>query len=114
MLKACTLIPVVAGAFLITSGRVAGQEVAGDVMIPPPRELAVSTSAASGLRPGQGTAGVETMAAYRAAVERVVSQVQSGSMSEAEAREQLGDFTVSLLIKAGVVSFGDGARGAIP
>ena len=46
------------------------------------------------------------MAAYRTAVENVVAQVRSGTVSESQAREQLGDVIVSLLIKAGVVSFG--------
>ena len=102
-IRVCALILVVGGGLLAGAGAVAGQEVAGDVMIPPPRELATSTRAASGLGPGDGTVGVESMAAYRSALEDVVAQVRSGSMSEAQAREQLGDFTVSLLVKAEVV-----------
>lgn len=105
-IRACVLLLVIGGAVLVAPGGMAGQEVAGDVMIPPPRELATSTPAASGLGTGSGTAGLETMAAYRTAVENVVAQVRSGTVSESQAREQLGDVIVSLLIKAGVVSFG--------
>ena len=112
MIRAFVLLLVIGGAVIAAPGGVVGQEVAGDVMIPPPRELATSTSAASGLGMGRGTSGLETMAAYRTAVENVVAQVRSGTMSESEAREQVGDVIVSLLIKAGVMSFrGGGALG---
>ena len=114
-IRACALLLAVGGALVVTPGGVAGQGqevggVAGDVMIPPPRELATSTPAASGLGPGGATAGLMTMAAYRAAVENVVAQVRARVMTEREARTQLGDFTVSLLVRAGVVSFGDGGE----
>ena len=113
MIRACVLLLVIGGAVVLAPGSAAGQGqevggVAGDVMIPPPRELATSTPVASGLGMGRGTSGLETLAAYRAAVENVVAQVRSGTMRESEAREQVGEVIVSLLMKAGVVSFGGG------
>lgn len=110
--RAWVLLLAVGAAMLVAPDGAVGQEVAGDVMIPPPRELATSTPAAGGLGAGVATLGVETMAAYRAAFEDVVAQVRSGAMSERETRAQLGDFTVSLLMKAGVVSFGNGREPA--
>ncbi len=98
-------VGLIAGA-LVLPGRAAGQEVAGDVMIPPPREMVTSTVAASGLGGGDATVDVSTMDAHRAAIQGVLTQVRAGTMGESEAREQLGDFVVSLLIRSGVLSFG--------
>ena len=65
-IRACALLLAVGGAMVVAPGGVAGQGqeiggVAGDVMIPPPRELATSTRAASGLGPGEATAGRKTL-----------------------------------------------------
>lgn len=103
--RSCAAALLIGGALVLLPGQVAGQEVAGDVMIPPPREMVSSTAAASGLGTGDATAGAETMAEYRAALESVVEQVRAGTMGEGDTRKQLGDVVVSLLVRAGVLTF---------
>lgn len=82
-----------------------GQEVNGDVKIPAPRAVAVMTPAASGLGGGTATSGAASPEGYEAAIRGTIAAVRSGAVGEAEARAQLGDFTVSLLVRAGVISF---------
>ena len=98
---------LIGGVTVLLPGRIAGQEVAGDVMIPPPRVLVTSTGPASGLGRGEATDGIVAMDEYRAAIEGVVARARAGTMGEGEAREQLGDVMVSLLVKAGVLRVED-------
>ena len=74
-------------------------------MMPPPREMVSGMPKASGLGPGDATLGVRTMAAYRTPLESVVAEVRAGTMGESDARIELGDVLVSLLVKGGVLVF---------
>ena len=83
--------------------RLAGQEVAGDVMMPPARELVSSAGVSRG--PEDGATGSETMVEFRAAIATVLAGVRTGTMSEREARARLGDIIVSLLVKRRALVF---------
>ena len=109
-IRGAVVLSVVGSCLLFPPLPARGQEVSGDVKIPPPREVVIFTPAASGRGDGEATARVTTRDAYQAAINTTVTQVLSGSIGEAEARAQLGDFTVSLLVKAGVISFGDSSE----
>jgi hypothetical protein len=52
------------------------------------------------------TAAAPTPAAFAAAIQVTVSQVQVDPRGEPQARAQLGNFRTSILMKAGVLSFG--------
>ena len=87
----------------------AGQEVGGDVMMPPPRELGSSAGVSRG--PEEGATDPETMVEFRAAIATVLAGVRTGTMSEREARDRLGDVIVSLLVKRRALVFnGRGPR----
>ena len=113
-LRSAVAMSMVGSALLISSGGLLGQEVNSDVKIPPPREIVTSAPAATGFGGGQATAGAATLQALQAAIQTTVAQVQTGSIGENQVRAQLGNFTVSLLVKAGVLSFGGGAAAGRP
>lgn len=110
LIRGAVVLSVVGSCLLSPPPQAHGQEVSGDVKIPPLREVVIATPAASGRGGGEATATVTTREAYQAAIRTTVSRVLSGSIDEAEARAQLGDFTVSLLVKAGVISFDDSSE----
>lgn len=111
-LRFAVAMSIVGSALLVSSGGLHGQEVYSDVKIPPPREVVTSVPAATGFGGGQATAGVATAQAFQAAVLTTVADVQAGSIGEVQARSQLGNFTASLLVKAGLLSFGSAIAAA--
>ncbi|GMR14023.1 MAG: hypothetical protein BMS9Abin29_2251 [Gemmatimonadota bacterium] len=94
------------GTLLLLDARpTQGQETGSDVHMPPPR--IVVSSVALGLQ----TAGAApTAQAFAARVQQTVAQTRGDPRGESRARTQLGDFRASILIKAGVLSFGGSAR----
>lgn len=102
MAKTLTLFIVTAGSLLAFTGPVRGQEVNSDVNIPPPRELVSGATAVNGLLGG-------TELLFRSS-DRIFqgSSVQGGVgiLNEEETRAELGDFMTSLLVRAGIISFG--------
>ena len=102
------MLLAVAGMIVVVAPiGLAGQEVGGDVMIPPPREL-VGSAMARG--PEAGSTGPATPAEFRAVIETVMAGVREGTVTESEARKRLGNVIVSLLIKRNALVF-DGGGG---
>ncbi len=93
---------VIFASVLIVAGELSAQEVNSDVKIPPPREVVISAPGVTGLLGGQNGTGIVLSQAFQA----TVVQSNSGTMTEVQARGQMGDFMVSLLMKAGVITFG--------
>ena len=91
------LVTVTAGSLLALTGPASGQEVNSDVNIPLPREIVTTIPAVSGLF--TGSANSEAQAFQGAVVEAEV-----GEFNESEAREAIGDFMTSLLVRAGIVA----------
>ena len=91
------LITVTAGSLLAVTGPAHGQEVNSDVKIPLPREIVTTIPAVSGLF--TASANSEAQAFQAAVVEAEV-----GELNESEAREVIGDFMTSLLLRAGIVT----------
>ena len=94
-------VAVTSWSLLIVVGELNAQEVNSDVKIPPPREVVINAPTVGGLFAGQGGPASITGQALQA----TATQASSGTLTEDQAREQIGDFMVSLLMKAGVVSF---------
>ena len=92
-----TLVMVTAGSLLAVTGPAGGQEVNSDVSMPPPREIVTTMPVASGLFVGPASAEIQVF--QGALAEAVV-----GDLNEAEAREAVGDFMASLLIRAGIIA----------
>lgn len=82
-----------------------GQETGSDVHMPSPRIMV--SSAALGLR---AAGAAPTAQAFAAAVQATVTLALGDPLGRTYARTQLGDFRTSILIKAGVLTFGGSAR----
>ncbi len=82
-----------------------GQETGSDVHMPPPR-IIVSPAALS----LQAAAASPTAQAFAAAVQATVAQALGDPLGKLHARTRLGDFRTSILIKAGVLTFGGSTR----
>ena len=91
------LVTVAAGSFLGVSGPVRGQEVNSDVSIPLPREIVTTIPAVSGLFTGSATSEAQIF-------QGTVSGAEVGELNESEAREAIGDFMTSLLVRAGIIA----------
>jgi len=96
MIRDRVLVAVTGGGILLASGWLVGQEVGGDVTIPPPWEMVSSAGVA---RPLGVQIGPTTVTQFRATVSAVLTGVREGTLTEREARERLGDVIVSLLVK---------------
>ena len=96
-------VSVISWSLLIAVGDLNAQEVNSDVKIPPPREVVINAPTVGGLFANQSGPATVTGQALQA----TATQAGSGTLTEDQAREQIGDFMVSLLMKAGSVSFGN-------
>ncbi len=96
-----TMFMLTAWSLLALTGPVRGQEVNSDVKIPPPREIVAGAMAGSGLFSG----AVSFLVVPDQVFQGVVARAASGTVSERETRDELGDFTASLLVRAGIISF---------
>ena len=97
---------------LVWAGQVSAQEVAGDIKIPPPRELVTATPAVGGIHTGPtSTFGV---AGLGPVFQGAASQAALGALSEKETRDRLGHFMTSLLVREGIITFGATPAGAPP
>ena len=96
------VVSMIFASVLTVAGELSAQEVNSDVKIPPPREVVISSPGVTGLLGGQNGTDVVLGQALQAAV----AQSNAGTMTEIRARGQMGDFMVSLLMKAGVITFG--------
>ncbi len=106
MARARLMCAVLLGTALFLGPRAThGQETGSDVHMPPPR--IVVSSAALGL---QAAGATPTAQAFAAVVQATVTQTLGDPLGRAHARTQLGDFRTSILIKAGVLTFGGSAR----
>ena len=93
------------GAALVSAPLVAhGQETGSDVQMPAPRIIVASSTLALGAAP------MPTAQAFAAAVQATVTRSLVNPRGEAQVRAQLGDFRTSILIKAGVLTFGRSAQ----
>ncbi len=96
------VVSMIFASVLIVVGELSAQEVNSDVKIPPPREVVISAPGVTGLLGGQNGTDAVLGQAFQAGV----AQSNAGMMTEVQARGQMGDFMVSLLVKAGVITFG--------
>ncbi len=96
------VVSMIFASVLTVAGELSAQEVNSDVKIPPPREVVISSPGVTGLLGAQNVTGIVPGLALQAAV----AQSNAGTMTEIQARGQMGDFMVSLLMKAGVITFG--------
>ncbi len=96
-----TLFMVTAGSLLALTGPVRGQEVNSDAQIPPPRELVAGARAINGIFVGPDFLFTSDGQLFLGSV----AQAAAGTLSEAETRDELGDFMTSLLVKAGIIAF---------
>ena len=94
------VVSMISCSLVIIAGGLNAQEVNSDVKVPPPREVVISAPRV-GLFGGQGGTDVATGQAFQA----TLTPTSAGTMTRGEARGQVGDFMVSLLMKAGLVSF---------
>lgn len=99
--KTNAVILMIFASALIVVGELSAQEVNSDVKIPPPREVVISAPGVTGLLGGQNGTGLVSGQAFQAAV----AQSNAGTITEIQARGQMGDFMISLLMKAGVITF---------
>lgn len=84
-----------------------GQETGSDVHMPPPRIVVSSVM----LRL-QAAVAAPTAQAFATAVQAIVTETLGDPLGRTHARTQLGDFRTSILIKAGVLTFGASAARA--
>lgn len=104
MLKTIALIMITLGGLTAVRGAASAQEVNSDVKIPTPSEVVTPVRAVAGLLSTPGVAeGPERLVSSGAAADGVVGTLVVGTLNEAVARAELGDFMTSLLIKAGVI-----------
>ena len=99
--KKITLFMVIAGSLLAFTGPVRGQEVNSDVKIPPPRELASGAPAINAILLG-------TELLFRSSdqlFQGSLAQAAVGNLNEGQTRAEFGNFTTSLLVKAGIITF---------
>ena len=95
------LAMVTAGSFLALTGPAKGQEVNSDVNIPFPRETVTPAPAVPGL-----FIGPDPLLGSEAQVfQGALAEAATGTSDEASAREELGDFVTSLLVRAGIIGF---------
>ena len=104
-----TMFMVMAWSLLAATGPLRGQEVNSDVKIPAPREIVAGAPAVSGLVTGPAS----LFAVPSQVFQGVVAQTALGALSEADARDQLGNFMSSLLVRAGVITFDGAPAGAL-
>ncbi len=91
-----TLVMVTAGSLLAVTGPATGQEVNSDVSIPLPREIVTTIPAVSGLFIGPDRSQDQIF-------QGALDDAEVGVLDEAEARETLGDFMTSLMVRAGII-----------
>ena len=99
--KKITLFVVTAGSLLAFTGPLRGQEVNSDVKIPPPRELANGAPAINAILLG-------TELLFRSSdqlFQGSLAQAAVGNLNEGQTRAEFGNFTTSLLVKAGIITF---------
>ena len=94
------VVSMISCSLLIITGELNAQEVNSDVKIPPPREVVISAPRV-GVFGGQGGTDLAIGQAFQA----TLTPTNAGTMTQGQARGQIGDFMVSLLMKAGMVSF---------
>ena len=96
-----TLFVFTAGSLLAFTGPLRGQEVNSDVKIPPPRELANGAPAINAILLG-------TELLFRSSdqlFQGSLAQAAVGNLNEGQTRTEFGNFTTSLLVKAGIITF---------
>ena len=99
--KKITLFVVTAGSLLAFTGPLRGQEVNSDVKIPLPRELANGATAINAILLG-------TELLFRSSdppFQGSLAQAAVGNLHEGQTRAEFGNFTTSLLVKAGIITF---------
>ena len=94
------VVSMISCSLLIITSELNAQEVNSDVKIPPPREVVISAPRV-GVFGGQGGTDLAIGQAFQA----TLTPTNAGTMTQGQARGQIGDFMVSLLMKAGMVSF---------
>jgi hypothetical protein len=96
-MRIIALIMITGGGLLASTRPAGGQEVDSDVNIPMPREIVTTIPAVSGLF-------ATPVITQELAIQGVLVEAEVGTLNEAAARVELGDFMTSLLIKAGLIT----------
>ena len=99
-----TLFMVTSGSLFGVTAPVGGQEVNSDVKIPLPREIVTTIPAVSGLFIGPDRS-------QDPAFQGALDEAEVGALDESEAREAIGDFMTSLMVKAGIIVTESGSAG---